>query len=433
MRTLSPRFRGKSLQKGFFLTELMAATAIAAILAIVAAPAIVWKAEEAGMEATGVYMGAIRGGMERYQFENWLALQDNTPITGFVDPYQPTITELRTARYLASPNFPTLTPQRSPVEVSLIPQNCPGQFCQILGVAYATQPLASYLASPGAGGFGGAAHYGNGAELRHAQFRVPNPVSGQPEGIISIGSYLDTAVYNAFVRRGDPRNTTLNGGLELNGLMPSGETLDVNGPSSFEGTATFNSRIGVRDSVSSRAVGLTEVATPGTPCSAPGDVPAITNGAGAIVTDAAATTLKASSNGGIVMCTGGPNSVWVTVAQAANVNGACTVNGSTAVSPTGVVLYCSNGQFITQNQRFGRFALSDTVYVQNGSSVSKPVCPSGGSPRIFIDQGAIDASFLRSNFQVGDSGVSWLISNTDGSGNALLGDAIASVGCIFSS
>ncbi|UUZ66288.1 hypothetical protein LP417_35330 (plasmid) [Polaromonas sp. P1-6] len=207
---------------------------ISTLIIIMGAPAVVWKTEEAGMEATGIYMGVIKTALEKYNIANHdaLSLTVPLPIAGFPDPLAPTIDQLKTAKYIASPSFPSFTPQRLQVNTRITRANCPGSNCQIIGYAFTTTPLtyagtteprydlvAAYLASPGAGGSGVASHYGASGVLRSATYNVPNPVAGTPGGIIGIATFLDEGIFARFVKIQDTRDPDLQGPLTVAGQV----------------------------------------------------------------------------------------------------------------------------------------------------------------------------------------------------------------------
>ena len=240
------------LERGFTLLELLIVIAISTIIAIAAAPAVVWKIEEAGMEATGVYMNILKSSLEKYNITNHDALVTGLPVTGFATPLAPTVDELIAAKYISSPSFPNYTPQRVPVKTQIVLQSCPGPNCRLFGIGYTTKAqtyvgttdirydlVASYLASPGAAGAGAASQQGSEGVLRSSSFTVPNPVPGTPGGIIAIGTYLDEGIYANFVRLQDTRDPDLRGGMTLTGLLPDGNTLDVNGNVKVTGKTDF--------------------------------------------------------------------------------------------------------------------------------------------------------------------------------------------------
>lgn len=217
-------------QRGFTLIEMTVVIFLSTLLALLATPAIVRYTEESGMVSTGVYMSVMKGALESYNLHNHEALANSLPVVGFVTPLAPTIPELIAAKYIASPGFPTITPQRQQVRTTVSLANCPGPNCKIFSTAYTTTPLlytgtveprydlvAAYLASPGAAGAGAASQLGAEGVLRSANFSVPNPVAGTPGGIIAIGTYLDDGIYANFVRVQDTRDPNLLGKLTVAG------------------------------------------------------------------------------------------------------------------------------------------------------------------------------------------------------------------------
>lgn len=217
-------------QRGFTLIEMTVVIFLSTLLALLATPAIVRYTEESGMVSTGVYMSVMKGALESYNLHNHEALANSLPVVGFVTPLAPTIPELIAAKYIASPGFPTITPQRQQVRTTVSLANCPGPNCKIFSTAYTTTPLlytgtieprydlvAAYLASPGAAGAGAASQLGSEGVLRSANFSVPNPVAGAPGGIIAIGTYLDDGIYANFVRVQDTRDPNLLGKLTVAG------------------------------------------------------------------------------------------------------------------------------------------------------------------------------------------------------------------------
>lgn len=240
----------QKIQRGFTLIEMTVVIFISTLIMILGIPAMVWKVEEAGMEATGIYMGVVKSALEKYNITNHDALSPVVPlpIVGFVNQLAPTIPELKTAGFIPGGGFPTFTPQRLQVLTQINRTNCPGANCQIIGLAYTTTALtytgttqprfdlvAAFLASPGAGGSGVASHYGAETVLRSAVYNLPNPVAGNPGGIIGIATFLDEGIFARFVKIADTRDPNLQGGTTISGALPSGRTLQINGSAAVTG------------------------------------------------------------------------------------------------------------------------------------------------------------------------------------------------------
>ena len=87
-------------------------------------------------------------------------------------------------------------------------------------------------------GNGGRSQIGNGAVVRGAGFTMPNPVAGNPVGIVCGQTVIDSALYSQFVKIRNTRDPDLKGGLTLNGALPNTFTLDVNGTANIAGGIT---------------------------------------------------------------------------------------------------------------------------------------------------------------------------------------------------
>lgn len=264
----------KSKQRGFTMVELLIASAIGTIVAIAAAPALVAKIEDAGMEGTGVYMAMVKTGLERYNLKNHDSLVAGTAqsvITPAVaDAYAPTIEELVRDKYITGNSLNSISPQRQTVRTRITTPNCPGATCSVVGLAYTTTPLVysgtteprfdllgTYLASPGVAGGGLITKPdGNGSILAgNSGMSFPNPMGARP-GVLGIYTYIDQGFYANFVRIQDTRDPDLRGGLTLSGLSKDGvNTLRVTG----DAITTGNSAITGSQTVTGAATFLNEV------------------------------------------------------------------------------------------------------------------------------------------------------------------------------
>jgi hypothetical protein len=243
--------------RGFALVELAAVIALSTLLVAWKAPQLVRDVEDASMDSVGVYMQVLNRAVEKYNLSNHAALASGAPVAGFADPMAPTIAELRTARYLANPEFPTtITRQAIPVAVRIVPQNCPGADCQIFGVSYATAPMtfgtnntrydlvARFLqASAGAGAASSSSDPGI---IRSAAFNVPNP-NGAVGGTIAIGTYVDEGLYQRFVQIQDTRDPDLQGNLTVAKNVNVHQDLNVGGNAVVQGATTLNGPLTAND------------------------------------------------------------------------------------------------------------------------------------------------------------------------------------------
>lgn len=117
--------------------------------------------------------------------------------------------------------------------------------------------------------------------------------------------------------------------------------------------------------------------------------------------------------------------------EIAAAGGACAVPNQQAVTALGVGLICHNATWMSLADRMGRWAVAETISVSHGSLVPKPACGSGGLARIYAIPQAIDSTSLYTNFSASDNGGSWTANITGPAGEALLGSAIAQVGCFY--
>jgi hypothetical protein len=137
-----------------------------------------------------------------------------------------------------------------------------------------------------------------------------------------------------------------------------------------------------------------------------------------------------STQGGLVVCNG---TIWLQATLSGGAEGSpCAVNGGLGVTSTGMSLVCSNGYFVSLTDRMGKWAMSASYYVANGSTISKPACGSGGTPKIYMIPHGIETTKLTVNHLMLDYGSYWVTSITNGDGTANQGNGIAQVGCFYS-
>lgn len=262
---VSKRVRG---QGGFTLIELIVTLALGAVVAAtINSTKAIETAEQAIAEGTGEYLMVLREGLSQYQLNNSVALEQNNPIPGFVNPLSPMVAELKAAN-LINPATPTVGPLGFTPTFSIIRSNCPGATCQITGlvrtpgsfVVPRTGNMPRYdLAITAAGTMRGTyaiSYAGDEANLRGATFNVPNPVTGQPGAVLAAVAFMNASFYNQFLRMQDPRDPDFQGDLSaagnlsivgtsnLQGNTTIGGTLAVNGAATFNSTVEGRSTIG---------------------------------------------------------------------------------------------------------------------------------------------------------------------------------------------
>lgn len=86
----------------------------------------------------------------------------------------------------------------------------------------------------------------------------------------------------------------------------------------------------------------------------------------------------------------------------------------------------------TTTSRMGSWAAVANYIAAEGTSVNKPACDSGGTPRLVTMPQAVDASGAYVSFKAVDAGASWTIQIRDGSDLPLTGQAAVQTGCWYS-
>lgn len=256
---------------GFTLIELMIALAIGAVITtIYQGYQILEAAENAVADGTGEYLLVVRDGLVRYQQENFTALSNGSPVSGYADPLAPTIDELKTAKKLP-PGLPSTTAGGKAVRTLLTRDSCPGASCVVRGIAYvnaaftvgrtgtATRLDLALQAVQTMKGAGGMSFQDAPGTIRGAAGSATNPL-GNVAGVVAAFSFMDTSFYNQFVRMNDTRDPNLQGALSVAGAGKFGGTLDVAGLARMAngvdvtGDATASGRIVARTSGCDRAV-----------------------------------------------------------------------------------------------------------------------------------------------------------------------------------
>jgi prepilin-type N-terminal cleavage/methylation domain-containing protein len=220
--------RSQRKQHGFTLIELMIVITISGFLAIYAGQMLVQKADEAVAESTGIYALQLKNATDNYKIGNFYALANGSYVAGAADPYAPTIAELRAMGHLPA-SFPLNAPSKQSFAIRITAISCPGASCQLATLGYSTTPYdvrgstrydLSATVATALGGYGGTSYINNETRLRGPLFDVPNPVAATG-GIVGFYSYLDTTIYNQFVRINDTRDPNLQGNLTVLGGITS--------------------------------------------------------------------------------------------------------------------------------------------------------------------------------------------------------------------
>ena len=224
-------------QLGFTLIELMVGLAIMTV----AFMAFEYKARQESQlrngEILATSMQPFFMAQHDYVRKHRIALQNDTAITGFVDPYRPTAQELKTAKFLSDSNPLTfLRPGGAPVFViNRIPAGCTPSACDLEYKVTTSQPyLNSIDGSVATGVLSNAARKVGGAG-GYSDFSAPGTITGEsgwtssnPNGSVAgiFGIYQTysasgEAMFLTMFETRDPQftnNVTVNGNI----IAPTG-------------------------------------------------------------------------------------------------------------------------------------------------------------------------------------------------------------------
>lgn len=383
-------------QRGIALTELIVALMIVSVLAVYATARIQRDSEEAIAKGGAVYLETVAGALQQHAMLNFNELANNMDVTSTVADLTPTIAEMITAGRLNA-GYPTSMPTRQSVSLTIARQNCPGPNCLLTGLVCTTTPitlggtatrfdLASTMMAE-QNGIGGQSLPGAGATIRGPNINTPNPM-GNVEGIVCGSAAVDTAMWQQFVRIGDTRDPNLQGPLTVAGPTTFAGTTTIGGPTTINNSATITGTLTAGNINAGNCVrinGATGVSTfgcgPTTTVSGAGvsgagltSTGAITAGTGItstggnIVATAGAVagqTIRADgtyvaggpcvsgsfgqSASGMLVCVGGS---WRDLVRSAAAGDACSIEGVTATTTTGVQLACIGGVYVSYNNLF---------------------------------------------------------------------------------
>jgi prepilin-type N-terminal cleavage/methylation domain-containing protein len=150
-----------------------------------------------------------------------------------------------------------------------------------------------------------------------------------------------------------------------------------------------------------------------------------------------------ASRTGLVVC---QNSVWTPFQTRGVVGQVCAPNGVMGTSVAGLALYCQSGVWTLMADRFGRFAMTDTYLVYDNSRglnppIPIPVCPAGGSPKVYFNPQGVDGSSVtrttnfRADITMRPGFYTILVDNSvnpgDPSGTPVAGYGLLTVGCFY--
>jgi len=459
-------------QRGFALVELTLTLLVVAALSVYATSKVVQATDEAIAEATGVYVNVAAAGLQRYLLLNHDALASGTTtVSGVGVALQPTLAELKALGRIST-NLPSFTPTQQQVRFDITRSNCPGTACTMAASVCTTMAYTvrgkfrddlATVAMMAMSGAGGRSHIGAGSTVRGPSFSMDNP-AGNIEGVVCAQNVVDAALYDRFVQRYDTRDPNLQGSLTTAGTVTSatgvgtsdGSAACLRAAMTSDGqflarAADCTARVQVQGSSGAiTSYSSSGVAKAGISYNASGQAQTYADTVNATTVNASSLSLSTSasandacstagqivqgSNAGVpilLLCSSGQ---WkaMTGLPIAAVGDSCSSHGALGVNTGGVSLICSSGYWITTVSRIGRWAVTSYYEVTDGFVIYKPACGSGGVSRLYEFPKSINGQNYWTNFKVVDYGLYWSIQITDGSGNALSGDAVAQVGCLYS-
>lgn len=197
---------------------------------------------DARYKAQGDLMVTLNGGVNTYVANNYAALVNGNAVSGYANPYAPTIAEL-VAQGLLPTGF-SGTSMLGPayaVTVSRVPSGCTPPACDISALTYIngsiTDPSTGRVDVAGLGTaaleMGGDAGYSDSISPTTilgigGAFSLPNPVSGTPAGVLAIRTGYGSSSFAQFLRR--------DGTLPMTGTLAA---LDINATGNIKATGNL--------------------------------------------------------------------------------------------------------------------------------------------------------------------------------------------------
>lgn len=345
------------------MLELSIALIISAVAAVFAIKMQVQASKLSFASIQGDNMLVAHAASAAYLAEFYAELQGNLPITketptgpvtipagtGVGQIYKPTFAQLKSMGYLTASfseqssfsNGPA--PGSYQIQISRVPVGCElvaVNSCDIEGYLFADKaitasgstdpdgPAIAAIVGP-LGGFGGFSMnansgtiYGNGGG-----WTWPNPLPGNPAGVVVAKFGFNSAGLRQFVRMNDTRDPNLQNTL----TVAKGITAD-----SY----------------------VTPIKNVGDTCTVPNAI--------------------ASGSAAGLICIG---TTWQSLGDRAAPGTACAPDGKVATSTTtGEQLICKNGVYIKSTSLLSKNILVSRATVQDGDVVPKPTCDTGGVP-----------------------------------------------------
>ena len=428
--------QNRSKMAGYLLIELALFLVVTSILTATQVTRIHEALENSLAEGTGQYMLALQSAVNRYQSEYDTELKNATPITGFVNPLQPTMTELIAAKYLPA-GFGLKSPLGLVFVNSLARDSCPGVSCSINGVTYSTSGyrdvgnivrtdlLGIAVAKVGVDAGQSMAETPTRITGYASSYNIPNP-SGSTVGILAIRTGASSGLNSMLTQF-----YKLDGSRKLTGTMDANNN-DIRNVKDLLSTGVVT----MKDAIVNGSILMSGSSIAGSACVAgdTGKLKKSSTGDGLVICNAAVWEQVGSAVAGITaggscstpnllgttatgvafICNG---SFWTSLSKFANPGDACAPAGKTATSSsTNEELVCRNGQYVRITSLLPKnVQIGPHSTVRDGDVILKPTCANGGVPNysLALTQSGVDVSiappYQATYVAAINNGASWTI------------------------
>lgn len=408
-------------QSGFTLLEIAVVLAVMAVLAQIAIQALSDEAFNLKASTIAGQMRTITGGTGTMMSGNFEALAGGAPVAGFLDPYNPTVPELRAKGYLANNVLGSnIAGTNWRIKINRVPAGCVAPSCDLSALIYTDRSFLRRDGQPDiqlavkvsekANTLSGTNDAGTSLDSAPGTISGPNGTwtttnpAGAVQAVVAMQTGFGSQGFSQFIRQGDSRpvmlgnslsvagNTgisgilTVNSPSSFNNSLAVGGTFIANGPGSFNnslsvgGTFIANGPTGMNGSLSVRGPTYLNYASTGSL-----DVSGNLNvyGPNANVNNINATTINATNitaSNQVQMAQGYVTGVAVE-------GGVCGPNGIIKQSGTGLILSCQSGiwKVSAGSARMGSFQLM--MSPPNQCRVANKftgtcTCPVGSTPEL---------------------------------------------------